>query len=284
MSHIISFFDAIPEVIWSAVIGALVALSGVVISNRGNSSRLQIQLQHDEQEKGKERTLSLRREVYLRVAEELVKANIHLGNLPGLDPKNVNINEGFKDFFSAAARLQLIAEPKAALLINELIGRYGELILDLLVKLHPAHVAKSSIEIADYHYQRSQDEVSRVLAEMTRLNESVNRDARIFEALQASFDFHQGQSEKFSSDRNQGWLRFNSANISFQKSLLGKLKEVHPLQVAVMIEMRKDLGLSGEIDELERQMQNQIAQMERRLDKFIDNLSAHEPSFGSGEI
>ena len=277
MSAIASLLASIPDVFWSGIIGAVLALSGVLISNRSNTTRLRIQLQHDANEKAKERTASLRREVYLRTVEELVKANSHLASLPNLDPTKVNLGDGLQGFFSAAARLQLVAEPKTALLVNKLVGEYGEFVIDLLALLQPVHAARSDIQIADSHYTRVQSEVTRVLGELTKINESGNPNSAAFQGLGRSFDFHQGQSSKFASDSKAAWSRFNKANIVFQRAVITKLRDLAPRQVPVMIELRRDLGLNGQMDELEAQMRQQIQRMEDRFNALISALGGGKP-------
>lgn len=272
MSDLVSLIESIPATIWSGIIGAVIALSGVLLSNRGNTSRLRIQLQHDAAEKAKERTAALRREVYLRTIEELVKANSHLAGIPNLDPTKVNISDGLQGFFSAAARLQLVAEPTTALLVNRLVGEYGELLLELLAQLQPAHTAHSEIQSANHHYTLAQTEVTRILGEIAKLNESGKPDPSTFRALQSSFDLQQGQSTKFAKDRDDAWSRFNSANISFQQALLAKLRDLASRQVPVMIELRRDLGLGGALDGLEKQMNLQMQRMEERFNTLIASI------------
>ena len=126
--------QSIPAVIWSGVIASLLTLSGVFMSNLSNTNRLKLQLQHDEREKAKERTATLRREVYLRTVEELVRANAHLSGLPQLDITKTNLAEGLQGFASAAARLQLVAEPQTALLVNQLQADYSELVSNCINK------------------------------------------------------------------------------------------------------------------------------------------------------
>jgi hypothetical protein len=273
MDQLLSLLTTIPGVIWSGVVGAGLALCGVLISNRSNTSRLRIQLEHDAKEKGKERTATLRRDIYQRTAEELVKANVHLASLPNLDPAKVNIGEGLQGFFSAAARLQLVAEPKTALLVNQLVGEYGELFLDLMADLSPAHSARTDIQIADAHYEKAQGEVTRILGEMVKQNESGKPDAAVFSALQAQFDFQQAQSAKFAAMRDDGWSRFNSASVAFQRSVIARLVVIAPKQIPVLIELRRDLGLDGDLGELEAQIRRQMQRMQDRLNAFIEKLS-----------
>lgn len=278
MSSLVSLLESIPAIAWSGIIGALIALSGVLLSNRGNTSRLLVQLQHDATEKAKERTAALRREVYLRAIEELVKTNSHLATLPSLDPTKVNLGDGLQGFFSAAARLQLVAEPNTALIVNRLVGEYGELLVELLALAQPAHTARSDIQLADHHYTLAQAEVSRILGEMTKLNESGKPDPAAFSALQSSFDFQQGQSGKFAKDRDAAWARFNAANITFQRALLAKLRDLASQQIPVMVELRRDLGLGGELDSLEGQTHLQIQRMEERVNALIARLEDNNAS------
>lgn len=272
MSAFASLVTSIPDTVWSGIIGAILALSGVLLSNRGNTSRLRIQLQHDAAEKARERTAALRREVYLRAIEELTKANSHLAGLPNLDPTKVNISDGLQGFFAAAARLQLVAEPKTALLVNKLVGEYVELLFELLGTLRPAHTARTDIQVADHNYTLAQAEVSRVLGEMTKLNESGKPDPAAFRTLQAGFDFQQGQSAKYAAERDAAWSRFNAASVAFQRALLARLRDLASRQVPVMIELRRDLGLGGELDELEGQMRRQMQRMEERFNVLIAQL------------
>ena len=272
MSAFVSLLSAVPATVWSGIIGAILALSGVLLSNRGNTSRLRIQLKHDAAEKARERTAALRREVYLRAIEELVKANSHLAGLPNLEPTKVNIGDGLQGFFAAAARLQLVAEPKTALLVNRLVGQYGELLFELLAQLQPAHAAQSDIQIAGHHYTLAQAEVTRILSEMAKLNESGKPDPDVFRALQSSFAFQQSKCENFAVDRGAAWSRFNAANVAFQRMLLAKLRDLTSQQVPVMIELRRDLGLEGELDELEEEMEEQMQRMEERFNALIARL------------
>jgi hypothetical protein len=272
MCDLASLLASIPATVWSGILGATLTLFGVWLSNRGHTSRLRIQLQHDADEKARERTAVLRRDVYLRGIEELVKANSHLAGLPNIDPTKVNIGEGLQGFFAASARLQLVAEPKTALLVNRLAGQYGELLLELLAQLQPAHAARSDIQMADHHYNLAQAEVTRVIGAMAKLNESGKSDPAAFRSLQSSFAFQQEQSEKFAAERDAAWGHFNAASVAFQRALLAKLRDLASWQVPVMIELRRDLGLAPELHGLDEQMREQMRRMEEHFNALIAKL------------
>jgi len=274
MQEIIALLKSIPDVIWSAFLASILTLSGVLISNRSNTTRLRLQLEHDGREKQKERVAALRRDVYLRTVEELVKANAHLASLPQIDITKINIGEGFQGFFSVSARLQLVAEPKTAILVNALVAEYGELIVKMMVYLIPVSDAKSSIAIADDHYVKSQSEISRILSEMKKINEAGNPNPIVFAVLKSSFESQQKLSDQYAQERDSAWGRFNSANIEFQKFILSQLRIISPKQIPVLIEIRRDLGLTGSIAELEAQMEQQFKRMDQHLDSLICTLQS----------
>ena len=66
--------------------------------------------------------------------------------------------------------------------------------------------------------------------------------------------------------------RFNAASIAFQRALFAKLRDLASRQLPVMIELRRDLGLGGELDELQGQMRRQMQRLEERFNALIAQL------------
>ena len=91
MDALLQFFNGVPAIVWSGLLGASLALGGVLISNSGNNRRLKVQLQHDAIEKNKDRVTNMRREVYLKAVEDMTVASQHLGNLPQRDVLESNL-------------------------------------------------------------------------------------------------------------------------------------------------------------------------------------------------
>lgn len=271
---IAQLIQSVPDVIWSGIIASFLTLSGVLISNRSNTTRLNTQLTHDREEKIKERTLSLRREVYLKAAEELVKLNAYLASLPQQDIAKGNLGEGFVGFQTASARLQLVAEPQTTLLAMRLSGTYGELLLELTPRLMVLGEAKSDIQIADDLYTKANNEVQRILSAMTQQNESGKPGQQAFDALQRSFQFSQEQASQFAANRSAGWASFNRGNIAFMRHLFSRLREIAPQQMKLMVEIRRDLSLIGDLSKVEEEMQKQLDRMTEKLTQFLQSMES----------
>ena len=129
MSEIFAFLKSVPDVVWSGVLASVITLSGVFLTNRSHTKRLRIQLQADAVEKDKERVSNMRREVYLKAAEELTRAMNYLTSLPQRDFTALNTNEELKEFFASSSKLQLVSEPQTALLANKLMALYSDVLL-----------------------------------------------------------------------------------------------------------------------------------------------------------
>lgn len=272
MTQLLIFLRSIPDVIWSGLIASVLTLSGVMISNRSNTHRLRIQLQHDSAEKTKERTAILRREVYLSAAEELTKANSHLASLAQSDLAKTNAANGLQGFFAAAAKLQLVAEPKTALLVNQLVASYGELLLRLIARLLPLQNVRTDIAINDDQYNKTQNEVTRVLAEMARFNETAQVNDSAFNALQRAFNAYQEQSQMYAAQRVTAWVKFKHLNGEFCRQLLTDMRIVGKQQIPVLIEMRRDLGLTAELGAFHEQMDAQWGRISTQLDTMLSDL------------
>lgn len=272
MTVFFEIFHSISDVVWSGIIASILTLSGVLISNGSNTKRLRIQLQHDSSEKAIERTATLRREVYLRAAEELTKANSHLASLSQTDLTKTNAADGLQGFFAAAAKLQLVAEPKTALLVNRLVGTYGELLLRILERLIPLQDAKSNITLNDQLYNRAQSEVHRVLNEMAKFNESAQVNALIFGALQRSCSEYQSQANDYANARQVAWAEFNTLSVNFLRQLLTDMKHIGDQQIPVIVEIRRDLGLTADLGAMRLQIEEQWARMSLQIDKIINSL------------
>lgn len=269
---IYTMIASVPDVVWSGAIASVLTLSGVLLSNWSNTNRLKIQLTHDSDEKAKERLSTLRKEVYLNAAVESIKANAYLGSLPQVDFTKANADEGMQGFFAAAAKLQLISEPKTSLQVSELVSTYGELLFKAMAMVLPIQKLQTDIAIRDDHYNRVQAEVSRVLAAITQFNEAAKTDDAVFKALNASFDFHQGQANKFASERSALWDERNRLHRAFAREFVVDMKLAGERQMQVMVELRRELDVGGDADAFMQQMNAQWKRMKAKLDALLDDL------------
>lgn len=269
---VLSLISSIPNVVWSGMLASFITLAGVMLSNWDSRRRLMRQLDHDAAEKRKDRNAGLRRDVYLRAAEEFVRASHRLGSLSQVDPVKTNMADNFQDLFVVAAKLQLISSAATSRLVGELSVTYGEILLNIMHEIQPVHDIQTDITVATDAYERSSAEAKRVLSALTSFNESARTESEIFDALQRSFDFNQTQAEKYSVERLSLMDKRSELHLEFSKGLMVTMKRIAEVQAPVMIAIRRELDLDGNIEEFQAQTMENLARMEAALSVAIERM------------
>lgn len=259
----------IPDVVWAALLASGLTLLGVMLSNWGNTRRLVKQLSHDSVEKDKDRINALRKDVYLRAAEEAAKVNSYLGKIPQLDPSRENIGDGLAEFLGVAAKLQLVSQPKTSRLTGELVTRYGEIMLTLLAKATPVHNLNADIRIAGDFYDRNHAEVLRALAEMKHLNESGEKNPHRFEALELSIKHARDAADHFHSERSKAYAQHAIAMRDYTITLFQEIRSVARLQMQLSAAIRSELNLATDMVEYESRLQENFERMDKAVQQLL---------------
>ncbi|UVL41764.1 hypothetical protein LOY55_06570 [Pseudomonas sp. B21-040] len=270
--QLISCLKDIPNVVWSGIVASCITLLGVMLSNGSNTKRLKLQLDHDAREKSKDKINNLRKEVYLKVIEDIEATNIHMSTLVNRDLVNSNMTAEIQAITASIAKLKLVSEPETARLAGELSAAFGALFLRLIPRLMPVMEARSDIEINDSAYVNSSAEASRVMRDLHKFNEEGRQDAVIFQALQSNYDFFSAQAQQYASARALAYTVRNIRVNEFNAMLLPEMKELSKLQLKVAIAIRKDLGVSFNVADLERQLERHWAVMEAEFGNAMSGL------------
>jgi hypothetical protein len=267
-----ALFHGIPDVVWSGIVAAGMTLIGtlgaVIATNWGNTKRLRLQLEHDTTEKAKERLATLRRELYLKAADANVRGLAYFGTVPQADLTKPDTDAPLRNVLAVGAQLQLVVRQETALLISDLISAYGELQLRLIAKVLPIHSARSDINICNDHYENMQVEIKRVLAAMANHNESGQHDPARFDQLNQSFQFANGRAQQLADERSGHWDQMNALQRQYLKDLLPEVKRIGEMQIHVLVELRRELDVGGDINIFQQIMRKQMECAERAVDEF----------------
>lgn len=263
---------SVPITIWSVALGSLITLGGVFITNWYQTKRLKIQLKHDLDLKAIERKAIMRRDVYLNLAEELVKASSYIGSLAQIDPTRTNIGDGLQDFFASAAKLDIIAEEETGKALNKVVVAYNALLFKSMAKIIPINDLKSKIDINNQIYDDVQKEIKRILAEMAHQNESGSPDQGIFTALESSFEFNQMRSDELTNESRGYWEDVNERIRELARFIAQEMKNIAMLQAPLMVAIRKELDIDTNIDGYRDLINKTTEELERQLDSLITEL------------
>ncbi len=269
---------SVPTVVWSGVIAAVVSLTGavagVVLSNRSSEKRLADQLRHDAAEKQRDRLAALRREVYLKLFEELSAVGGHLGALAGKDPVAENLGGPLQTAIAQLGKVQLVGKPQTALLAGELSSLYGEALIRLMLAAKPLHDLKIDINVAEAAFQGGIAEARRANLARQSIRESGKPDVTRMRELQLSFNHAHGAYQTALDEKSVKWGEFNALQPHFMQAVFAELEAIAPAQAKLMDAMRQEIGLPSDLDfMLERTRAAQL-RMKAATDELITGLSA----------
>lgn len=274
--NIFDLLVKVPDVVWSGLLASVITLAGVMLSNWSNTKRLIRQLSHDADEKKKDRIHAMRRDVYLKAAEELTKASNYLGRMTQLDPSTTNIADGMSDFFAISAKLQLVAQPETSRLAAELTTRYGEISMNLLGKAIPVHNLNAEIRLSGEFYDKNQSEVSRIIAEMTRLNESGEATPERFAALERSLESPRMLADHFAERRSKAFSLLEEILRDYNIELLREIRTVGPTQAQLMAAIREEIGLDADMKSYREGLEENWMRLDKSMQGLMEEMKKDE--------
>jgi hypothetical protein len=91
LTEFIHLLEKIPATFWGVIVGSLLSLSGVALTNRASDRRLRAQFEHERILKAKEREMAFRKEVFLAAAEAVAAGINAIGRFANLELQNEQI-------------------------------------------------------------------------------------------------------------------------------------------------------------------------------------------------
>jgi len=85
MMGLVAFMEAVPATVWGFLVGSLVTVIGVALTNASNTKRLRLQHAHERELDARARDLSMRRDVYLAAFEAMATGMTTVGSFGELD-------------------------------------------------------------------------------------------------------------------------------------------------------------------------------------------------------
>jgi hypothetical protein len=275
----IQFLQGVPAPAWGlagAIVGAIAGAYGTLratrITNESNDKRFKSQLKHDSEQKLKDRVAVLRRDVYLKAAEEIAEINGFLGQLAALDPTNTKaMSEGMLGFFKATAKVSLVASENTRKKVAELSGAYGKLFIELMADASEAHRLKIDINVNRGAYETVNSERMRILAAMRETTETEDSKYK-FQALSNSFERTAKQIDEISAEFSELSDKHNDALATFGASTGRKFAALVELQAEVAASLRAEFDLDVDVEAMKVQFRDEASKAIASGDEFLSKL------------
>jgi hypothetical protein len=166
LSELLGLIAKIPDTFWGVIVGGIISLMSVLLTNRANYQRLQAQLSHERELRKKERELSLKKDIYLAAAEAIVTGMTAIGYFPDMNKPTNKLTEAFAEKSPSIAKVHIIAEKETVRVVLNLMGELAKAYQQLSTKRNHLEGMKKnndfSAKIIEY--------ATECIAETARLN------------------------------------------------------------------------------------------------------------------
>lgn len=260
----VGWFHTVPDVIWSAAIGAVLASGisyfGVRSANASSLERLRVQhlndaaeadkqRAHDAQQKDEDRKAAIRREVYTKAAED---AHALIGAISGFPDRPIADRakdaEPLQAFLRGMSKVWLVAEADAAHRSREFVGDMAELFMESLLQAMPIRMALGPLADLDRKLEHAEKEFARITQWMNELHET-NASEQAKTLANESWTRNNNLVDALRKEKDRLLLSVRDQRFAVFKSMWGKMMPAQLKMVSLISALRKELNLPPDEDE-----------------------------------
>jgi hypothetical protein len=284
--HLVASFSdpGIPTAVIAALIAAAVALvssvvslASTLLSNSNSRQQVRAQLAHDATQRDRERSMALRRDVYVPAAEALVDAQSVLGQLIDVESDRAALGRQFQGDLATLAKIHVVGSEKTvrALMtyLQTLMPTYLKVIMghaELSVRKQAIATEKSLMDRADADLQRS-------IQLMKQHTLTGNPDTALWERLSRQAEAERASWQTHAERHTALWRAQAQATVTlFERSMDGILEVANTIPAALMA-ARSDLDMPLDAAEYQRMWTEQQRAVTETLKTTMEQLRARLP-------
>jgi len=262
----------LPDVVWAGVIASLLTLGGVLLTNRGSNNRNLAQLNHDKDQRNREREMVLRREVYLRATETISEAMSAIVRIADLNVSNEDLGKDISNSTSSINKIHVVGKDSTVYSTAIFSSEMGYIFLKLITDRIPLLVLKEQISTLEGSIEKSTKEREGIIEMMKDFNIKGNADRRLWDVLNENFNFQGKQLDNYFKER----LSVQKVIIKGQINLIREIAIHHArlrkLLIPTLIAIREELELPLDKDKYSTFVEEDIIKNSKLLNEWIERI------------
>jgi hypothetical protein len=238
-----AFLDEMSPTLLGIVLGSLLTIVGVILTNASNTKRLRLQHEHERALESKERDASLRRETYLAAIEAISAGMVAVGRFGEINTTQEELMQSYTEKSPSIAKVSIVGKDdtiKAVANFNrELVGTFLRLASDRQ-NLNVAWERYASMGEKIKLATREQD---RLLSLMDEYNALGIDDEGQWKVLQGKYEAEKKRIERLGAEQEEHMSQLMPAQLSLIQKTLQETAALDQLLTPVISRMRAELEL-----------------------------------------
>lgn len=237
----IAILERIPPALYGVMIGSLLTVIGVTLTNISNTKRLRIQHEHERNLENKARDLNLRRDVYMQAMEAISAGLVAVSRFSELNASSDELMHSYTDLSPKIGKVTIVGKNetiKAVATFNlELTGAF----LRLTATREKIKAVVQRIEFLDKEIQATQQQLDN-LADSTE--EDIEKNMKkTKDQIQKEYNATNKRLENLKAEYDSFENQFMSMQIDLVQECTSEVAKLDELLVPMIGLMRSELEL-----------------------------------------
>ena len=269
--------DAVPPTIWGFIIGSLLTVLGIVLTNAANTKRLRLQHEHEWKLESKERNLNLRRDVYLAAMEAIATSVATIGRFGNLNIPSDELELILTDKSPAFSRVSIVGQEATiqavATFSRELTGTF----LRLSAKREKLSWLMQRLAGVEQKIAQVLREQEHTRAQLDACSIAEPRDESAEHALRKTLALQQQRLEAWRAEEMELTRQTFPGQMSLVRDSIVESAALERLLVPLISLIRAELELPFDAEVYARIIEEGHQQVIDYLDAYIEDFA---PEFG----
>lgn len=205
--------------------------------------------QHAAEQAHQERITKARREVYLEVISEMIKAQTALSLLPAQDAENLDIQPGFNGLITAVSKVSVLGEMATVIMSRELLTTIHQALFRLLTFLVPLHEQKSNVRFHDEKVTEQHAKIDQLATEIQTIVETTG-DPTELARLRRALEYRSADSDRYGAASLAAKLTLLERQKSYEDALLSETYHIRQKTDELVASIRAELSLTTSLEDL----------------------------------
>ena len=280
--EIFGLITKVPNVVWSGVIASFLTFLGVLWTNKGHEKRQVTLLDHETEKYKADQKLSLKKEVFLEVANSFGNVLTIIPKLSDLEFSQKDIEQRLSGHAGIVAKSYLVAEESS---VEEIIRFSGDM-AEVLLELIPVRNSLLSHKLASEIYQKTIDtareEKRQISLIMRDFNLKGEVDPATAEYLRGHYRLQDEIIDTNSKSKAKQLKILGPESLRFSKKCIAEQSKLSALVAPMTIALRNELENNGDSQVFTNALNQSISRMDIAFKKLYEFTGPKEESNEEG--
>ena len=239
MMALVAFMEAVPATVWGFLVGSLVTVIGVALTNASNTKRLRLQHAHERELDARARDLSMRRDVYLAALEAMATGMTTVGSFGELEIPFQDLMRQYMGKAGAMGKITIVGREETI----RAVADFEQALTGAFMRLSGQRNAVDQLFKRTRALEAKLETTTQEQERLATLLECSSEDDGDGARLRRSLEHEQRREAELRTELHTAEAAFHPGMMDLIRTSMQEVAALDTMIVPVVSSVRKELGL-----------------------------------------